>query len=126
MNFIQINNKNQYQRKQLVQFFEKIQTMKSFVKVFINDSFQSFTIFPFVKTRKEFGEYRPCIIEVAVLEELYFYSYRFFSQCTLLHTNWILNYTLNFNSFKVIALKKEKHSIFNYEILLLCLLNKVK
>lgn len=78
MDFIQINNKNQYQREQLIQFFEKIQTMKPFVKVFINDSFQSFIIFPFVKTRKEFGEYGPWIIEVAVLQELYFYSYRFF------------------------------------------------
>lgn len=44
MDFIQINNKNQYQREQLIQFFDKIQTMKPFVKVFTNDSFQSFTI----------------------------------------------------------------------------------
>ena len=80
MDFIQINNKNQYQyqREQLIQFFEKIQTMKPFVKVFTNESFQSFTIFPSVKTRKEFGEYGPWIIEVAILQELYFYSYQFF------------------------------------------------
>lgn len=78
MNFIQKNNKNQYQREQLIQFFEKIQTMKPFVKVFTNENFESFTIFPFVKTRKEYGEYGPWIIEVAILQELYFYSYRFF------------------------------------------------
>jgi hypothetical protein len=78
MDFIQKNNKNQYQREQLIQFFDKIQTMKPFVKVFTNESFESFTIFPFVKTRKEFGEYGPWIIEVAILQELYFYSYRFF------------------------------------------------
>ena len=105
MDFIQKNNKNQYQREQLIQFFEELQTMKPFVKVFTNQSFESFTIFPFVKTRKEFGEYGPWIIEVAILQELYFYSYRFFSQRTLLHINTILNYKLNFNSFKVIALK---------------------
>lgn len=75
MNFIQKNNKNQYQQKQLIQLFEKIQTMKPFVKVFTNDSFESVTIFPVVKTRKEYG---PWIIEVAILQELYFYSYRFF------------------------------------------------
>ena len=75
MDFIQKNNKNQYQREQLIQFFEKIQTMKPFVKVFTNDSFESFTTFPVVKTRKEFGSW---IIEVAILQELYFYSYRFF------------------------------------------------
>lgn len=80
--------------------------MKPFVKVFINDSFQSLTIFRFVKTKKEFGEYGPWIIEVAVLQKLYFYSYRFFSQRILLHTNWILNYKLNFSSFKIIGLKK--------------------
>lgn len=78
MDFIQINNKNQYQREQFIQFFEKIQTMKPFVKVFTNESFQSFIVFPSVKTRKEFGEYGPWIIEVAILQELYFYSYRFF------------------------------------------------
>lgn len=59
MNFIQINNKNQYQREQLIQFFQKLQTMKPFVKIFINESFQSFTIFPIVKIRKEFEEYGP-------------------------------------------------------------------
>ena len=74
MDFIQINNKNQYQREQFIQFFEKIQTMKPFVKVFTNESFQSFIVFPSVKTRKEFGEYGPWIIEVAILQELYFYS----------------------------------------------------
>lgn len=45
MDFIQINNKNQYQREQLIQFFEKLQTMKPFVTIFTNQSFQSFTIF---------------------------------------------------------------------------------
>ena len=100
-----IQNKNQYQREQLIQFFEKIQTMKPFVKIFTNESFESFTIFPSVKTRKEFGEYGPWIIEVAILQELYFYSYRVFSQITLSRINTILNYKLNFNSFKIIALK---------------------
>ena len=71
MDFIQINNKNQYQREQLIQFFNKLQTMKPFIKIFTNDSFQSFIIFPAVKTRKEFGEYGPWIIEVAILQELY-------------------------------------------------------
>lgn len=78
MDFIQINNKNQYQREQLIQFFEKLQTMKPFVKIFTNESFQSFVIFPVVKARKEFGEYGTWIVEVAILQELYFYSYRFF------------------------------------------------
>jgi hypothetical protein len=78
MDFIQINNKNQYQREQLIQFFEKLQTMKPFVKIFTNESFQSFIIFPIVKTRKEFGEYGTWIAEIAILQELHFYSYRFF------------------------------------------------
>lgn len=73
----------QNQTKQLIQFFEKIQTMKRFGKVFNNESFP---IFPFVKTRKEFGEYGPCRIEVAILQELYFYSYRWVFQPTFLDT----------------------------------------
>lgn len=79
MDFIQINNKNQSQREQFIQFFQKIKTMNPFVKIFTNHSFQSFIIFPFVKTRKEFVEYGPWIIEVTILQELYFYNYRFFS-----------------------------------------------
>lgn len=78
MDFIQINNKDQYQRELFIQFFEKLQTMKPFVKIITNDSFQSFTIFPVVKAKKQFGEYGPWIVEVAILQELYFYSYRFF------------------------------------------------
>lgn len=49
--------------------------MKPFVKTFTNESFQSFTIFPVVKTRKE---YVPWIAEIAILQELHFYSYQFF------------------------------------------------
>lgn len=87
IDFIKISNKNQYQQEKLIKFFEKIQTMNPFVKIFTNESFQSFSIFPSVKTRKEFGEYGPWIIEVAILQELHFYSYRFFFLNILLHTN---------------------------------------
>ena len=52
--------------------------MKPFVKIITNNSFQSFTIFPVVKAKKQFGEYGPWIIEVAILKEFLFYSYRFF------------------------------------------------
>ena len=78
MDFIQIKNKNQYQRELFIQFFDQLQTMKPFVKIITNNSFQSFTIFPLVKAKKQFGEYGPWIIEVAILKEFLFYSYRFF------------------------------------------------
>lgn len=78
MDFIQIHNKNQYQREKLIQFLEELQVMKPFVKIYTSESFQSFTIFPAVKIRKEFGEYGPWIAKVAILKELHFYSYRFF------------------------------------------------
>ena len=78
IDFIQINNKNQYQRELFIQFFDQLQTMKPFVKIITNNSFQSFTIFPVVKVKKQFGEYGPWIIKVAILKEFFFYSYRFF------------------------------------------------
>ncbi|WP_297691731.1 hypothetical protein [uncultured Eudoraea sp.] len=78
MDFIKVNNKNHYQREQLIKFFQKLQTMNPLVKLFTNNSFQSFTIIPYVKTRKEFDEYGPWVIEVAILQEFYQYSYRFF------------------------------------------------
>jgi hypothetical protein len=40
--------------------------MKPFVKIFPNESFR---IVPIVKTKKEFGEYRPWILELAILQE---------------------------------------------------------
>jgi len=78
MDFIKIKNKNQYQREQLIQFFGKLQTMKPFLKIVTNNSFQSFVIFPIIKIKKEFGDYGPWIVEIAILQELYFYNYRFF------------------------------------------------
>lgn len=79
-----------YQRELLIQFFHNLQTMKPFFKIFTNDSFKSFVIFPVVKARKEFGEYGACIVEVAILQELYFYSYRFFLP------NYFLTYQKDF------------------------------
>ena len=52
--------------------------MKPFVKILTNENSQSSAIFPILKARKEFGEYGSWIIKVAILQELYFYSYRFF------------------------------------------------
>lgn len=48
-----IKNKNQYQREQLIQFFHKLQTMKPFLNIVTNNSFQSFVIFPIIKTKKK-------------------------------------------------------------------------
>ena len=47
-------------------------------RLLLINSFQSFTIFPVIKAKKQFGEYGPWIIEVAILKEFLFYSYRFF------------------------------------------------
>lgn len=52
--------------------------MKPFVKIITNNSFQSFIIFSVVKAKKQFGGYGPWIIEVTILKEFLFYSYRFF------------------------------------------------
>jgi len=57
MDFIKIKNKNQYQCEQLIQFFNKLQTMKPFLNIVTNNEFQSFVIFPVVKAKKEFGDY---------------------------------------------------------------------
>jgi hypothetical protein len=60
--------------------------------------------FPLLTT-KEYGSW---LAEVAILQELYFYSYlalRFFSQRIFLFTKRVLNCRLNFNSFKVVVWK---------------------
>lgn len=78
MDFIRIKNKNQYQREQLIQFFTKLQTLKPFINIITNNEFQSFVIFPVVRAKKEFGNYGSWIVEVAILQKVYLYSYRFF------------------------------------------------
>ena len=50
----------------------------NYYRVYENDTEIRFELEQRVKTRKEFGKYGPWIIEVAILQELYFYSYRFF------------------------------------------------
>ena len=52
--------------------------MKPFIKVITNQSFQSSALFHVIKVRKEFGEYGVWIVEVAILQELYSFDYRFF------------------------------------------------
>ena len=69
---------NQTKESLVTGYFDQLQTMKPFVKIITNNSFQSFTIFLVVKAKKQFGEYGPWIIEVAILKEFLFYSYRFF------------------------------------------------
>lgn len=90
MDFIKIKNKNQYQRQRLIQFFDKIQTMKPFVKIFTNNSFQSFVLFPVIKVKKEFEDCGPWVVEIAILQELYLYNYRFFLP------NYYLTYRYDF------------------------------
>ena len=76
MQFTQ-TEKNQYQRDLLIQFFQQLQTLKPFVQIFLDGSFQSSVIFPIVKVRKQFGNYGPWLAEIAILQELYYYSYPF-------------------------------------------------
>jgi hypothetical protein len=55
MDFIRIKNKNQYQREQLIQFFNKLQTLKTFLNIVTDNEFQSYVIFPVVKAKKIMG-----------------------------------------------------------------------
>lgn len=70
-----IKNKNQYQLEQLIQFFNKLQTLKPSIKVITNQSFQSSVSFPVIKVRKE---YEVWIMKVTILQELYSFEYKFF------------------------------------------------
>ena len=90
MNFIKIKNKNQYQREKLIQFFGELQTMKPFIKVITNQRFHSSVLFPVIKATKKFEEYGVWIMEIAILQELYFFNYKFFLP------DYFLTYQKNF------------------------------
>ena len=117
MNFIQINNKNQYQREQLIEFFGKLQIMKPFFKIFTNKSFQSSIIFPGVKTRKEFGEYGPQIAEVSILQELYFYSYQFFFPMYFLTYQKDFELQIKFQFIQSYSSEKLKKTFYSNQLL---------
>ena len=48
--------------------FNKLQTMKPFLNMIINNEFQSFVIFPVIKAKKEFGDYGFWIVKIAILQ----------------------------------------------------------
>tara|TARA_Y100000385_G_scaffold18768_1_gene18817 strand:+ start:12863 stop:14356 length:1494 start_codon:yes stop_codon:yes gene_type:complete len=75
MDFVRIKNKNQYQREQLIQFFNKLQTLKPFLNIVTDNEFQSYVIFPVVRSKKSHGSW---VVEIAILQKVYLYSYRFF------------------------------------------------
>ena len=91
--------------------------MKSFVNIINNNSFQSFTIFPVVKAKKQYGEYGPWIIEVAILKEFLFYSYRFFlpTYCLTYQKDFELEIKLQFiQSYSNESLQK---TVYYHQIL---------
>jgi hypothetical protein len=78
MDYIQIKNNNQYQREQVKNFFYDIQQSNQFASQFSERVFQSSAVFPFIRVEQENDTYGALIIYVAIVKELYFYSYPFY------------------------------------------------
>jgi len=102
MYLIRIKNKNQYQHEQLIQFFDKLQTLKPFFNIVTDNEFQSYVIFSVIRAKKIMGLeqlnqlfYRKytCI----VIDFCYLYNFLFIRRT--------LNYKLNFILFKIMVLK---------------------
>ena len=63
------------QRKNLLLYFNKLQTLDPIVKEFSNKAFRSYVCFPYVECENPFGN---CwIIEVLAVEELFYFPYPF-------------------------------------------------
>jgi hypothetical protein len=78
MDYIQIKNRNQYQREQVKNFFYDIQQSNQFASQFSERVFQSSAVFPFIRVEQENDTYGALIIHVAIVKELYFYSHPFY------------------------------------------------
>lgn len=70
--FIGLNRTNQYQKEKLIDYFEKLETTKSFVERFTDGGFQIFSTILYSSVTKKSNRWR---VRVYVMEELYSYHY---------------------------------------------------
>jgi len=73
--FTGIKISNHYQRKKILSYFERLQTIHPIATYFSDGSFKSYVIFPYVELKKRFDKYWR--IEIAMAEQLYTFPYPF-------------------------------------------------
>lgn len=73
--FIGTKISNQSQRDKLIQYFKQLQTLDPIVKEFSDRAFRSYVCFPYVECENRNGN--GWILEVLVVEELFYFMYPF-------------------------------------------------
>jgi hypothetical protein len=74
MDFIQIENKNHYQLKKIIDFLHDLQNNIPPVTIFSDNYFRSAASIPFVEIQKE---HKSLVAKVLIAEQLYWYQYPF-------------------------------------------------
>jgi hypothetical protein len=75
VHFTGITISNNYQRKKILSYFERLQTIDPIARHFSDGSFRSSVIFPYVELKKRFDKYWG--IEIAMAEQLFTFPYPF-------------------------------------------------
>ena len=74
MDFLQIENKNHYQFKKVIDFLQDLQNNIPPVNIFSDNYFRSVAGIPFVEIQKE---HKSLVAKVLIVEQLYWYQYPF-------------------------------------------------
>jgi len=112
--FLGVQNINQYQRNKFINLFYSFQKTEPFITYFSESHFQSLLSFPYLDIQKEGNSW---VVKVAVLELLYYYYYPFsFPNTFLTYKNiYDLQIKIKFiESISVVSLEK----VFYVEIFL--------
>lgn len=81
INFTGNNSRSTYQRKKALDFFASLQEIKPLIQRFSSSEFRKSVVFPYLKLRKK---NRRWTLNIAIVEELYFYPYPFFFPASFL------------------------------------------
>jgi hypothetical protein len=90
MDFIKIENNNQYQLKKVIDFLQDFQVNIPPVTIFSDDYFRSVADIPFVEIQRK---HKFLIAKVLITEQLYCYQYPF------MFPSSFLSYQNNYDSF---------------------------
>ena len=115
---------NFYQRKNLLEFFRKLQELPSIYQWFSDSEFRSSIIFPIIRVTNESSKHTKLIISITVCEAFYNVTYPFYfpNDFFILHNKY--DFRIKFAIIQSISCKLSNRKILYLEDLLKGLNNK--
>lgn len=115
---------NSYQRKNLLEFFRKLQDLPTIYQWFSNSEFRSSIIFPIIQVTNQSSKYTKLIVSITVCEAFFHLTYPFYfpNNFFIFHNKY--DFRIKFAIIKSISCKLSNRKILYLEDLLNGLNNK--